>query len=752
VNRQPRLRRRTSIASLVFLTSLTLSISGLSATAAQADPGDNHLSTVSAAQATAANGVSVAAASSETSSWDFPVPGETSLSPLGAGSDGDMWFGDGSNLDRISPSGVLTSFPTGEASLSGVQVGPDGNVWFDYASGASGGVGTLVNGVVHTFGFASGRPRYLKQGGGFLWAMAQGGALSVVRIAMDGTETSYPGPADISFGPFVIGPNGQPWFIDSDKSKIGARFEIGTLTPAGDFQEYPVDGNLLNPESLMLSTTGTLWFTNSAGAIMSIDSVGTVTVQRPEADNNDLLLIPALNGSMWFYDDNGDEGNSGDFGLVSPTGKVTPVLEPNLNVSWADSDSNGNLWLSGYTQPATGPSEIVVIEVTPSGVISTREESTGPVDQGLSADSDGNVYAINVAGQFHSGIGSIVEFTESGEMDRYPIGVGVSAEGGVVSSTGQMWFTFSDGSVGTTPPLSTSRVAGADRYASAIAVSQQEFPHHANVVYVASGDSYPDALSAGPAAAAQNGPLLLTDPAALPSNVKTEIQRLNPSQIVVVGGTSAVSAVVFNALSALAPTTRVSGIDRYATSRAVATYAFPNGASAVYVATGANFPDALSAGAAAGSIKGPLLLIDGTSDALDAPTSALLRALHVSHITIAGGVSAIGAGFQTSLAKIATTTRDQGADRYATSNAIAASAFPKATNVFLSTGENFPDALSGSAWAASAHQPLYITPGTCVSPATLAEIATQGATHVTLIGGTDVLSVDIDELAPCTAG
>ena len=84
----------------------------------------------------------------------------------------------------------------------------------------------------------------------------------------------------------------------------------------------------------------------------------------------------------------------------------------------------------------------------------------------------------------------------------------------------------------------------------------------------------------------------------LPSSTITELQRLKPERIVVVGGTGVVSAAVLTALHAYAGAVeRVSGADRYATAAALSKKAFPTGAPVAYVASGEDFPDGIAAGA-----------------------------------------------------------------------------------------------------------------------------------------------------------
>ena len=289
--------------------------------------------------------------------------------------------------------------------------------------------------------------------------------------------------------------------------------------------------------------------------------------------------------------------------------------------------------------------------------------------------------------------------------------------------------------------VTASRFSGADRYATAVATSLAYYLPGVARVYVATGLNYPDALSAAPAAAHFASPLLLTTPGALPANVRAEIVRLNPAQIVVVGGSSVVSDAVFADLTTIKPTVRLSGPDRYATSRAIATDAFGTNAPTAYLATGENFPDALSASPAAAHFAGPLLLVRGMAALPDAATTAELAALHTTTVKIAGGASVVSTGIETALRLPGITVqRNSGADRYATAAAINLDAFASSDTVFLAVGTNFPDALVGAAVAGWKNSALYLTGTTCLDANAVVGIARLGATKLSLLGGTSVLS------------
>ena len=298
--------------------------------------------------------------------------------------------------------------------------------------------------------------------------------------------------------------------------------------------------------------------------------------------------------------------------------------------------------------------------------------------------------------------------------------------------------------------VAVERIFGDSRYATAVELSKDSYATTAPVVYIAAGANYPDALSAGPAAAYEGGPLLLVKSTEVPAEVVAEIQRLDPSRIVVIGGLPSVSAEVYTQLTGLTDTIeRIAGASRYETSRLIADTVFPE-STVAYVASGANFPDALAAGAAAAKNDAPVVLVSGGAETLDAETDTLLTDLGVTSIKVLGGTSSVSAGVEAGLTTIAPVTRFAGVDRYETSLLVNADAFTPADKVYLATGANFPDALAGSAAAAAADAPLFVVQGTCIPQAVLNEIDELGASTITLIGGLPSLSLDVENLVSCT--
>lgn len=330
-------------------------------------------------------------------------------------------------------------------------------------------------------------------------------------------------------------------------------------------------------------------------------------------------------------------------------------------------------------------------------------------------------------------------------------GLKTGAHSYVARATWGKWSTSTavSGSFTITGAPAVSRLSGADRYEVAVNVSKEAFPGTAPVVYIVKGSDYPDALSAAPAAVSDGAPLLLTRPDSLPAIVANEIKRLRPQKIVVVGGTGSVTPAVFSQLKTLSlSVVRLGGADRYIAGRAVVDFAFDSAAIA-YVATGENFPDALSASAAGGAVGAPVILVRGSRSTLDAASRNLLLSLGVKRIKIAGGPGSVSPGIAAGLSAIAPTIRLGGADRFIASDAISSDAYSTASTVFLTTGYNFPDALAGAAYAGKISAPMYAVKTSCVPQGVLNDIDSLGATRVVLLGGPGTLTSAVASLKPC---
>ncbi len=286
-----------------------------------------------------------------------------------------------------------------------------------------------------------------------------------------------------------------------------------------------------------------------------------------------------------------------------------------------------------------------------------------------------------------------------------------------------------------------SRLAGADRYATAAAISRSQFGGGASTVFIATGAGFPDALAGAPAAAKARGPVLLTQRGALPAATATELARLKPSKIVVLGGGGAVSDAVASKLRAYAGTVvRWAGANRYETAATISARTFAPGVGVVYLATADTFPDALSGGGVAGKVGGPILLV--SRDALPGATAAELSRLKPGRIVVLGGTGVISDGVRAAADRYTTgsVSRLAGADRYGTSVQVSKSAYGSSESVFIATGTNFPDGLAGGPVAALLPGPLLLVSPTQLPAVVKAELQRLGPDRVIILGGSGVVS------------
>jgi len=396
----------------------------------------------------------------------------------------------------------------------------------------------------------------------------------------------------------------------------------------------------------------------------------------------------------------------------------------------------------GYRLASMTAGQVLVEEVSVVAgqkvkvAVSWNSHSAGPTSSDrLMADLD-----LRVIGPDGSVVGSYtfdnnyewVEFTAAqtgtARIEVHPTRFEASAE-----RIGLAWAKWSVG----TP----TRIAGADRYATAAALSQSHFAAGAPVAYVATGVNFPDALAGGPAAGVQGGPILLTDPASLPQATRDELARLRPGRIVVLGGTDAVSATVAQQLQAYsaAPVERLEGADRFATAVAVSSSTFAPGVAAAFVATGAAFPDALAAGPVAIRAGGPVLLTHPGS--LPAATRDELVRLAPATIYLLGGTSAVSESVRLSIEQATgkPVVRLAGADRYATAVAISSAFFELPPSAYLATGANFPDALAAVPVAGRSGAPLLLVQRGAVPSSVASELVRLHPPRTILSGGTAVI-------------
>jgi putative cell wall-binding protein/Ca2+-binding RTX toxin-like protein len=302
----------------------------------------------------------------------------------------------------------------------------------------------------------------------------------------------------------------------------------------------------------------------------------------------------------------------------------------------------------------------------------------------------------------------------------------------------------------------TTRVFGPNAAGTSAAISRSHFPANTENVVISRSNDYADALVSGSVAKGLNAPVLLVSSNSIPADIATELTRLNPVNIIVAGGPTAVSDAVFTELGTYASgaVSRVAGANRYETAVELSKFANPdasptNPEARVYVATGASFSDALAVAAPAARDGHQVLLVG--QNTVPAVVLAELQRLAPQEIVILGGPIAVSESVETTLRASWPVTRIGGATRYDTAAMISAANYtPPVDTIYVTTGVNFPDALSLAPVAGAKGAPILLVPANgTIPPAILAEIQRLQPRNVVVIGGPVALAPALDtRLAP----
>lgn len=278
------------------------------------------------------------------------------------------------------------------------------------------------------------------------------------------------------------------------------------------------------------------------------------------------------------------------------------------------------------------------------------------------------------------------------------------------------------------------RMAGSDRFEVAVNVSKRGWPQKgtANTVVIANYNAFADALSAVPLAYKLNAPILLTHSDQLTTVTKQEIIRLQPQNIIIVGGTGSVTDNVYRELDSLVTNVRrIGGSNRFAVASNISMEL--NNSKKVIVANGLNFPDALTIAPYAAQNGYPILLT--YSNKIPNETKTSLKGKE--SVLVIGGEGSVG---KTVYEQLPNRQRIGGADRYAVASNIITQLKLPTNRVFIATGLTFPDALTGAVLAAKENAPLLLTRSLKLPSNTSQIIEGRGVNDFVILGGTGSVS------------
>lgn len=284
------------------------------------------------------------------------------------------------------------------------------------------------------------------------------------------------------------------------------------------------------------------------------------------------------------------------------------------------------------------------------------------------------------------------------------------------------------------------RLAGDDRYETAVKISKDNFKS-ADTVVLASGTNSADALAASSLATSKSAPILLTKRNEIGKNVFDEIKRLNANNVIVVGGKVSISEKVVSDLKDKNITVkRLAGDNRYETSYEIAKELLKsNKAKEAIIVNGFKNVDALSVSSLATKENLPILLNDGNR--LSKDIKNIVEDSNIKKMYIIGGRTSLPRRIEDNIKALDIEyERLAGEDRYETSSKIAKYAYENSDKVILASGENSIDALAAGVLTKMEKAPMLLVQKRRIPKSISNRIEESKAKKFLLIGGEKTIS------------
>ncbi len=285
------------------------------------------------------------------------------------------------------------------------------------------------------------------------------------------------------------------------------------------------------------------------------------------------------------------------------------------------------------------------------------------------------------------------------------------------------------------------QLKGLNRYETSVKVSKEGWSS-ANTVLLVNGYANADGLVATPLASAYGAPILLSSADTLPESTKTELKRLNPSKVILIGGKTVLSDSLKKQLQEIKPdleVNRIGGDTRFDTSLLVAKKLDTIvDANKSYVCYGFGEADALSIAAKAGEDKSPIIL--AKKDAIPKGTLDWLRGESLQTAYFIGGTTNITKSVISQMNSITSSdvsgNRVAGINRYDTNAAVIKKFYTNSvqSGISVAKGLVLADALTSGPLAAKLKTPIVLV-NTELSNNQKQVLSTKQASLVYEIGG-----------------
>jgi virginiamycin B lyase len=228
---------------------------------------------------------------------------------LTVGPDGNIWFASRRNVGRMTPEGMITSFPLPPVelgSLATIVSGPDGNLWYgDYMGQRIGRMTT--DGILTEFQTSNYPWAMAAGGGGNLWFVDPPGNV-VGRVTPEGNITVLPLAGDATLPVFITaGPDGNVWVTVHARQNRPPVGKIVRVSATGAITEFLLpEGS--TPVGITAGPDCNLWFTEAEARLGRISPMGTIAEFPLPAGTVPQSIVTGSDGNLWFTEPSGRIG------------------------------------------------------------------------------------------------------------------------------------------------------------------------------------------------------------------------------------------------------------------------------------------------------------------------------------------------------------------------------------------------------------------------------------------------------------
>lgn len=304
-----------------------------------------------------------------------------------------------------------------------------------------------------------------------------------------------------------------------------------------------------------------------------------------------------------------------------------------------------------------------------------------------------------------------------------------------------------------TSRYNVKRIYGGDRYQTSINISNELNNGKVQNVIVTSGNNFPDALAGSVLSKKLDAPILLVnnDISSNSDSISYIKKHLDSAGVIyVLGGEASVNNNYINYIKSLGYKNikRLGGINRFDTNKEIVQSMNIQKGTPVVIVNGYGFADALSISSIAASKGYPILMSD--SDSLPDETKQEIQEIQPNSVYIIGGQASLSNSIVNQVKNLvpsiseSNTMRIGGTSRYDTSLNICRYFNVNTNTAVIANGENFPDALSGSALAAKLNAPIILTDGTRILDQKNF-LDNTNYTNLILLGGQGAINDDIED-------